>query len=788
MEFKLGQFLPEVDTRKCVDCGLCIDVCPGIDLNPIDAPLEDDVLNWMIGKSLGCFTGHASNPLYRSNGSSGGIITTFLIDLIGSKDFDAAFVLDFDTFTKEPARLKVAQSIEELLGAAKSKYVPSSLYNVAKALMKKDNKRYVVIGTSCQIRGLKRLIKKCNIPEEKVLLLGLFCDKTLNFNFIRYFENKYAKNGKITKIEFRSKEKSGWPGDFKLLFHSGKKLTLGRGERIKLKDFFQLNRCLLCFDKLNCSADISFGDCYIRDKESRWGNSNVIVRTGKGLMYLQKHSNSLCLEKESMARIVESQLLSKKRENFEFNNVFRAKYGLGGESHHAGQRYDKKLSNLQYCGYLGANCNFNRIDISLVILDLKIKLKYAIKTLEQINALSKMFLFAFSNKPGQKSVGKNIILLGANFGNKGSEAMAFTVIDEVKRKFADKNVYLFSTEDYRRNKNIYSFEILPWDPINFLSSNIPSIFKNESEFGAIRNKIDEIIKDTALVIDISGYALSSQWGSISSLRYLANIAIAKKYSIPYYIYPQSMGPFNYRYGKLTIKFLLKAYLKYPAKIFIREKNGLDVLCKLTPKNVERRNDIVLTARSIKLSNIFREEIVLKQIAVGANAVAVIPNIRLFERRSQQQLLQMYKRFIDKLVESNKTVYIFRHSIEDLPVCEHVKELFLDNVAVVLVDSDLSSLDFQGNIHRFNFIITSRYHSVIHAYKRGVPAVVIGWAEKYSELLDTFDQAEYLINVDRLVVDQTMTILENMLNNYSLESKRIMANLNDVYSKNEASIL
>ena len=80
-----------------------------------------------------------------------------------------------------------------------------------------------------------------------------------------------------------------------------------------LKKYFQLNRCLFCLDKLNHSADISFGDCYVKGKTDK---SSLIIRTKKGKDIFDKHRDLFELEKLDMQEIIESQELFDRKENF----------------------------------------------------------------------------------------------------------------------------------------------------------------------------------------------------------------------------------------------------------------------------------------------------------------------------------------------------------------------------------------------------------------------------------------------------------------------------------------
>ena len=71
MEYKQGQFLPKIDEEKCSECGLCLQLCPGI-----------DIIRNKIKKHhpLVCYSAYTRNNEIRKNSTSGGIITSLLIN------------------------------------------------------------------------------------------------------------------------------------------------------------------------------------------------------------------------------------------------------------------------------------------------------------------------------------------------------------------------------------------------------------------------------------------------------------------------------------------------------------------------------------------------------------------------------------------------------------------------------------------------------------------------------------------------------------------------------------
>ena len=74
---------------------------------------------------------------------------------------------------------------------------------------------------------------------------------------------------------------------------------------------------------------------------------------------------------------------------------------------------------------------------------------------------------------------------------------------------------------------------------------------------------------------------------------------------------------------------------------------------------------------------------------------------------------------------------------------------------------------------FDFVIASRYHSIIHGYEVGVPAVIIGWAEKYHELANLFEQEEFIFDTrEKINLDDLSIAINKMLNEGPKISKNI----------------
>ena len=384
-----------------------------------------------------------------------------------------------------------------------------------------------------------------------------------------------------------------------------------------------------------------------------------------------------------------------------------------------------------------------------------------------------------------------IIITGGETVNKGAQSMLFITINEMKKIYPDKKIVVFSESDYEKIsevKDIYNFTILPnniriklWlrkGIYRIFSIIIKKDFKNKEELKNIEN----IYKNAYCIIDISGYALSSQWNNKSSINFMNNIIVAKKYDVPIYLFPQSFGPFNYKFpSNILFKYYFKRYLKYPKMIYAREKEGYDYICKYTKNNVELTTDMVLSGKEIDLKNIYCNPNKFKPNIpnIPNNSVAIIPNKRNLKYNKD---LSFYNTIINKLIEKNKNVVLIKHSEEDGEICKKIKQDYIDNDRVILLTEEYDCISYNIVIKQFDYAIASRYHSIVHSYKNGVPCIAIGWATKYHELLKLFNQEKYILDV-RKDNNNFISILEDMNNNYETNSNIIKDKMKEIENNN-----
>ncbi|OHB75184.1 MAG: hypothetical protein A2Z34_01635 [Planctomycetes bacterium RBG_16_59_8] len=376
----------------------------------------------------------------------------------------------------------------------------------------------------------------------------------------------------------------------------------------------------------------------------------------------------------------------------------------------------------------------------------------------------------------------NIIVTGGGFFNKGGEAMTFVTIDLLKKKFPGKNIVLFVLPiDFDKSegeKSKYGFTMLPWDFTNkfeILVGQSPFLV-GKNRYKRHEKQIVNALENAFLMVDISGYALSSQWGWRKSVSYMINVVLAGKYALQHLILPQSIGPFEYeRLYKTPIESLLKNFLGWPKKIYIREDDGLKWIRPFTHRNIEKHRDLVLQPHRINPLNIFKSHSAtdLREFSIAENSMGVIPNQRVMERVREGEMMNAYRRLIALALLRMERIYIVKHSNDDKDICVKIKNLFASNDRVVLVVDDLNCLETENIIKQFRFVIASRYHSIVFAYKNAVPALVIGWAVKYRELLENFGQAQYFVDCrESLEINVLEGKMNALLDSYPSESEKI----------------
>lgn len=390
---------------------------------------------------------------------------------------------------------------------------------------------------------------------------------------------------------------------------------------------------------------------------------------------------------------------------------------------------------------------------------------------------------------------RNIIITGGGLTNKGAQAMTLITVDALRQRYPEHRIFLYSETDRRRSdseKAVYNFEFTGWYPLkfarcqhNFLLRTV-TLLKNRTEF----LEAEKIYRNTDFIIDISGYALGSNWNEKICNDYLDILEFAQGFGIPVYLMPQSFGPFDFRPERNALDERIRRLLPTVKMIFAREQEGYDALINtygLT--NVQLAQDLVLSSKEINLTRVFERLPDLMIPDILPASVAMIPNTMNTNIRDAESILQLYADIINILISHGKNTYIISHSGMDAAFCRSLKELFDEDDHVILLDQDFSCLEFNELVKHFDYCIASRFHSIVHSYKNGIPCIAVGWATKYHDLLKQFNQEQYMFDVRKQITSAELAgAISQMEQCYHKESGIILEKLAAVQKQNVFDIL
>ena len=152
-------------------------------------------------------------------------------------------------------------------------------------------------------------------------------------------------------------------------------------------------------------------------------------------------------------------------------------------------------------------------------------------------------------------------------------------------------------------------------------------------------------------------------------------------------------------------------------------------------------------------------------------------------------MELYEACVKTSLELGYNVYLISHSEGDIELCRKVKASFIENAKVCLVDQEFDCIELNELMKLFEFVIGSRYHSLVHAYKNSIPCIALGWAQKYQSLLTKFGQTEYWLDVREALTEQAVEkAIKAMTINREKEIKRISDVLLSVQAENVFDVL
>ena len=365
-----------------------------------------------------------------------------------------------------------------------------------------------------------------------------------------------------------------------------------------------------------------------------------------------------------------------------------------------------------------------------------------------------------------------VMITGGSLVNKGAQAMIYVTVCEVKKRFPDKDILVVMDLNgipKEADLDNFNFKIVGNSVIGrealFWLGGIWSLRAlkrgvNKRELFKVR----KIWKNTDYVFDISGFAIGKKWGMLRSCRTAMKAALAKKYHAHCIFLPQSFGPFDYKADEkevLKTHRILKKWLSDADVLYARENSGKEMLQELGLENVKLAQDIVLQNKEYDVGTIYKTQPRIQQAEIHKKSVGLIPNKHVVTSMKNDVYL-LWDAAIEKLLGMGYMVYLLMHDNSDLQIIQTIKERHREDNRVVLLENDFSCIEYNQLVKKFDFIVASRYHSIVHAYRNAVPCVVLGWADKYGVLLEAVNQTGYNLDLRKEIeAEELLQCIERM---------------------------
>ncbi len=302
-----GFLRPTVDEAKCTDCGVCKRVCYKY-LEP-KQPFENVFKDKPV---YGARSREIETVKASSSGGVGHEFTTLFFKR-GWKVCGCVFDAPADK-----CKHIIAEDTADLEAIRTSKYLQSNTVDAFGRF--KKGERYLVVGTPCQIYGLRRWVEMKRW-EDSFILVDFFCHGTPSRNlwgkYKDYLNTVHGLEKSLAHVNFRKKnQKSKWHGNASYISDStGRKYECNKSFSNDLFfRFFLNNSCLTesCYGcKLrldHCAADIRIADFWgPKYASNEWGVSLVITNTERGERAFEEIRPSLVVEPCTFADLQKSQ-------------------------------------------------------------------------------------------------------------------------------------------------------------------------------------------------------------------------------------------------------------------------------------------------------------------------------------------------------------------------------------------------------------------------------------------------------------------------------------------------
>lgn len=252
-----------------------------------------------IGYYEGLYIGHVAEGSYRERGTSGGILTWVLTQLLNTGKADGVIHVKK---VNDPTdgilfRYGISRTPEEVLAGAKSRYYPVEMSRVLDEISQTPG-RYVLVGLPCFLKAARRLVEvDSELKERLPYFVGLVCGHLKSRAFADCFAWQAGiPPGTLEEIDFRVKLPNRPASDYGV-FLRGNGVTTTKPTREFLgsnwgHNMFRYSACDYCDDVFAEVADLAVGDAWLPGHKDQPEGASVVVVRHPDLQEIVSHASN----------------------------------------------------------------------------------------------------------------------------------------------------------------------------------------------------------------------------------------------------------------------------------------------------------------------------------------------------------------------------------------------------------------------------------------------------------------------------------------------------------------
>lgn len=377
-----------------------------------------------------------------------------------------------------------------------------------------------------------------------------------------------------------------------------------------------------------------------------------------------------------------------------------------------------------------------------------------------------------------------IELHGAGFENKGAELMLRTTRHELGQRLAQFSPVIDPTYGaYQSRCELGLKQIFPARG-HVGTSNYSNRLRKQKQFShpLVEKVFTKVmgqstsgygcvnISQIQALVDISGFAYTDEWGTQPTQDFAKLTTYYRLQNKPVILLPQAFGPFE----RSETQSAFSQIVDNATIIFARDEESYLNGIKVT-KNSEK----IFKAPDITL---FYPDTPPSLDFDSSTYICVVPNARMLDQ-GKELWGDKYEIYLSNAIKTalnhQVKVYIVVHdsSGEDLKIAQRLCQQFADSDVALM--EEVNPIQLKQFIANSLAIIGSRYHSLVAALSKCVPAIAIGWSHKYEMLFQDFELNRFLISPGTSLESFTdcLTLL--------LDKSKNKLYRNQIYQKREA---